>query len=161
MHPLQCHGRRKVRVSHLATAWTQDTLLEEQKRVNLALEQRDGIRRHFEFDWRHGAAVNPQYGTFVQTEIERLSITHPLIRTQYLLLPLSEAGSFFIPEQRALLRGEHPRQSIPTPEDQRPEDTYYVAGVDIAGPSEDPQARTISCAASTRAKTPPSCSSRR
>ena len=119
------------------TAWTQDTLLEQQKQINLRLEAEDGIQRHFEFDWRAGAAVNPSYDKFVRAQIQERSVNDPLIRTQYLLLPHSEAGAFFAPELRALLHGDHPRQTVPTPEDQLPEGTYYVAGIDIAGAAEE------------------------
>jgi hypothetical protein len=116
------------------TAWTQDTLLEQQKQTNLRLEAHDHFRRHFEYDWTHGAAANPSYDTFVRAEIERLGREHPLIRTQYLLQPLQEAGTFFTAEQRALLRGTHGRERLPSA---LPEDDYYVAAVDVAGAAEE------------------------
>ena len=119
------------------TAWTDDTLLEQQKHVNLQLQAQDGVQRHFEFDFRHGAAVNKAYGDFVQSEIAQLSLDHPLVKTQYLLQPLTNAGAFFSNEVRSLMHGEHPRQLVPLSEDEMPEGSYYVAGIDIAGAAED------------------------
>ncbi|HEV2121397.1 MAG TPA: hypothetical protein VGW38_01310 [Chloroflexota bacterium] len=116
------------------TAWTQDTLLEQQKQVNLRLEAHDQFQRHFEFDWTHGAPENPAYDTYVRGEIERLGAAHPLIRTQYLLQPLQEAGTFFSAEQRALLQGSHTRERLPQP---LPDGDYYVAAVDVAGAAEE------------------------
>jgi hypothetical protein len=119
------------------TAWTDQTLLELHKQENLRLQAQDGVQRHFEFDWRHGAAANKAYGDFVRAEIERYSIQNPFIKTQYLLQTLSDQGTLFSPETRALMRGEHPRQTAPLSDDDLPPDSYYVAGIDIAGPSED------------------------
>ena len=105
------------------TAWSADTLLATQKRLNLELEARDGIRRHFEAPWERVAEHNPSYGAFVQAEIARLGLEHPLIRTQYCLLDLEGQGRLFSPQQLALLQGDHPRQHLPTP------GRRYLAGV--------------------------------
>ncbi len=63
------------------TAWSDDTLLAHQRAVNLELEQRTGIRCHFEYDWRALAAINPAYRIFVEQEIARLGEDHPTIQT--------------------------------------------------------------------------------
>jgi len=97
------------------TTWTEDSLLETTKQTNLRLQQQDSLPRHVEFDWSHGAATNPLYGSFVQSEIDRLGDSHPLIRTQYLLLPLQDSGTFFSKHQLSLLQGTHPRQRVPPP----------------------------------------------
>jgi len=109
------------------TAWDRDSPLERQKQVNLELEHRDGRRRHFEYDWHVLAAVSPAYRAFVESEIARLGAEHPLIRTQYALHPLEEAGRLFPPAARALLEGSHPRLTGAEPGE------VYVAGVDVAG----------------------------
>src|SRR5262249_26582495 len=67
------------------------------------------------------------YDLYVRAEIERLGADHPLIRTQYLLQPLSDSGGFLSDAQLALLLGEHDRQRRPTP------GARYVAGLDLAG----------------------------
>jgi hypothetical protein len=109
------------------TAWSEDTLLAQQRAVNLEREQLTGERLHFEFDWRTLAAINPAYHTFVEREIERLGEQHSAIQTQYLLRPISGANSFLNPLQRTLLQGEHSWQEA------RIDDGWYIAGMDVAG----------------------------
>ena len=77
------------------TPWDGSTLLEQQKQANLELERRDGVQRHFRFDWLEVAACNPAYGRFVTAERERLGEEHPLFRTQY-ALELLEGGRGFL-----------------------------------------------------------------
>jgi hypothetical protein len=118
------------------TAWTDDSLLEATKRHNVHLEQLDPtFRRHFELDWTHGAAENEKYGKFVRSEIDRLGETHPLIKTQYLLQTLGDQGAFFTKDNLAQLNGTHRRMRVPSPPDGA--GSYYVAGVDVAGPAEE------------------------
>jgi hypothetical protein len=109
------------------TAWSDTTLLAQQRASNLALEQRDGVRRHFEYDWRTLAAINPSYRKFVEQEISRLGEEHLAIQTQYFLRPLSGAGYFLNALQRELLQGAHPW------EETRSDDGWYIAGMDVAG----------------------------
>jgi hypothetical protein len=112
------------------TAWTPDTLLARQAAINQAAERQDGVRRHFAFDWRHGARANPLYGRYVEAEIARLGAEHPIIRTQYCLQTLDGQAGFFSAEQRALLRGTHPRCRMPRA------GAAYIAGIDVAGALE-------------------------
>ena len=114
------------------TAWTEDCLLEKQRRENLERQTKLGRRLHFEYPWEHLAALNPAYGRFVEGEIARLGAGHPVIRTQYQLEYIAGLGRFLSPEQRALLSGRHARLSAPI------DGETYVAGVDVAG--EDEQA---------------------
>jgi hypothetical protein len=65
------------------TAWDDANLLERAKHANLAAERRDGVRRHFEYDWQDVAGVIPDYGKHVAKERERLGPEHPLFLTQY------------------------------------------------------------------------------
>lgn len=113
------------------TAWTADTLLEEQKQVNLALEARDGVRRHFQYDWPTVALYNPDYGRYVEGEIARLGSDHPLLRTQYCLETLAGTSGFLSDQQRAQMRGDHPRCHAGVP------GREYVAGIDLAGEDEE------------------------
>ncbi len=112
------------------TTWDDSSLLEEIKQANLELETKDGIRRHFRYDWQEVGKYNPDYVRFVQAERERLGENHPLFRTQYALLPITHGGGFLSRQQIALVLGEHSRQS--QPEGRR----TYVAGVDLAGECE-------------------------
>lgn len=113
------------------TAWTEDCLLEKARRANREREQSLGRRLHFEYSWEHLARLNPQYGRFVQNEIDRLGATHPVIRTQYRLECVAGLGRFFSPAQRGLLEGVHARLALPVPGE------VYVAGVDVAGADEE------------------------
>jgi hypothetical protein len=129
------------------TAWSDDTLLARTRAHNLAREEEDGIRRHFEFDWRTLAEFNPRYKNFVESEMLRLGSDHLSIRTQYRLLPISGAGFLLNDLQRHLLRGVHHWQAAPGTEggeddmEVAAEDGYYVAGLDVGG-EERPQPGT-------------------
>jgi len=116
-----------VTTVHYGTAWDEQTLLEEIKQHNLELEKKDGIKRHYRYDWQEVAKYNPDYLQYIETERARLGENHPLFRTQYRLLPISGGGGFLDAQQRAQLQGNHQRLN-------RPErGKVYVAGVDIAG----------------------------
>jgi len=112
------------------TTWDDSTLLEEIKRANLELERKDGVKRHFRYDWQEVGQYNPDYAKFVQAERQRLGEEHPLFKTQYALLPITHGGGFLSRQQIALVLGEHQRQS--QPEGKR----TYIAGVDLAGEHE-------------------------
>lgn len=111
--------------------WTADTLLEEQRQANLAQEARDGVRRHFQYDWQQVAACNPDYGRYVEGEIARLGSDHPLLRTQYCLETLAGVSGFLSNQQRAQMRGDHPRIHAALA------GREYVAGIDLAGEDEE------------------------
>ena len=115
---------------HYGTTWDDATLLEEVKQANLELEKKDGIKRHFRYDWQEVARYNPGYRAFVESERERLGEDHPLFRTQYALLPIRGGGGFLTSQQIAQLRGSHSRFRQPD------EGKIYVAGIDFAGESE-------------------------
>ena len=109
------------------TPWDGASLLEEVKEAHLEAERRDGVKRHFSFDWEAVAACNPLYRRYVESERARLGEDHPLFRTQYLLLPIAGRGGLFSPQQLAGMQGNHPRQHGPTA------GKMYVAGLDVAG----------------------------
>jgi hypothetical protein len=120
-----------VTTVHYGTTWDGATLLEEVKETNLELERRDGVRRHFRYDWEEVARYNPDYRAYVEAERERLGESHPLFLTQYRLLPVQGGGGFLSAQPRAQLRGEHARKHEPSNRG------IYVAGIDIAGEAED------------------------
>jgi len=109
------------------TAWDDANLLERARGAHLAAERRDGVRRHFEYDWRVVAASSAPYERFVSGEEERLGAAHPLFLTQYCLQSLPGAGRLFGPNQLTLLRGAHVALDAPAPGE------TYVAGLDVAG----------------------------
>jgi len=112
---------------YYGTAWDDTTLLERAKQANLEAERRDGIRRHFEYDWQTIARYVPAYGAYVENERRRLGDTHPVYLTQYCLKPVSGGGRLFTNAQRALLGGTHARLFAPAAGEE------YVAGLDLAG----------------------------
>ena len=117
------------------TAWSEDTLLAQVKTTNQEREERDGIRRHFQYDWRTLAKINPDYKAFVEEEIERLGEEHLTIRTQYRLQTVSGAGFLLSEKQRQLLRGIHAWLDSPDEDDT----DYYVGGLDVGGESKPAQ----------------------
>jgi hypothetical protein len=109
------------------TAWSDSTLLAQQRAANLEQQQQSGLRTHFEYDWRVLAAINPRYRAFVEQEIARLGEDHPAIQTQYFLHSLSGAGYLLSSLQCALLQGSHLWEETPGG------DGWYIAGMDVAG----------------------------
>jgi len=71
----------KVTTVHYGTTWDDTTLLEEIKQTNYELERKDGIKRHFRYDWPEVAKYNPDYLAYVEGERERLGEKHPLFLT--------------------------------------------------------------------------------
>jgi hypothetical protein len=124
------------------TAWDDNTLLEEVKQHNLELERKDGIRRHFQYDWQEVAKYNPNYLAYVESEKKRLGENHPLFLTQYCLQPIAGGDAFLSPSQRAQLQGGHPRLAAPVfyppgaPYTPMRTSKVYVAGIDLAGEAE-------------------------
>ena len=117
---------------HYGTAWHDTSLLEQVKQSNLELQRSDGIQRHFEFDWQAVARHNPHYQRFVEAERQRLGSDHPLFLSQYCLTPVSDDGRFLDYTRQALLQGSHCRINAPL------SGCTYVAGIDLAGESEEP-----------------------
>ena len=120
-----------VTTVHYGTTWDDGTLLEEVKQTNLELERRDGVKRHFRYDWEEVAKYNPDYREYVERERERLGENHPLFLTQYRLLPLHGGGGFLSVTQREQLQGEHVRRH------RGEAGRTYVAGIDLAGEAEE------------------------
>ncbi len=115
---------------HYGTTWDDSTTLEEVKQTNLELERKDGIKRHFHYDWQEVAKHNKDYLAYVEAERERLGEDHPLFLTQYRLLPIHGGGGFLSRQQRAQMAGGHSRRHQPEP------GRRYIAGIDLAGEAE-------------------------
>ncbi|MFQ6020225.1 MAG: hypothetical protein ACE5KW_05670, partial [Dehalococcoidia bacterium] len=98
---------------YYGTPWDDSTLLEQAVQANLERERRDGLRRHFQYDWTAVAEHNPAYARFVEAERQRLGEDHPLFLTQYALKTMSGGGRLFSPALRAQLQGQHRRLHAP------------------------------------------------
>jgi hypothetical protein len=112
------------------TMWTSRTLLSRVIRQLRGQEQMDGIRRVFFVPWQEVAKWVPAYGEYVRKEILRLGADHPIIKTQYELQEIDEAGRLFTAERRARMQGTHERLRQPRAGEQ------YALLVDVAGSDE-------------------------
>ncbi len=130
-----------VTTIHYGTTWDDSTLLEEIKQTNLELEEKDGIKRHFRYDWQEISKYNPDYRRYVQGERLRLGKDHPLFRTQYALLPIKGGGGFLSRQQIVLMLGTHPR--LKGPQDSK---MPYIAGIDLAGEREGDEKAALTAA---------------
>lgn len=126
-----------VTTVHYGTTWDDTTLLEEVKLANLELHRKDGIKRHFRYDWQEVARHNPEYQAYVEGERARLGEDHPLFRTQYLLLPIRGGGGFLTRQQVVSMLGRHDRLKEPQP------GKTYIAGIDLAGEREETKEQAL------------------
>ena len=124
-----------VTTVHYGTTWDDTTLLEEVKQTNLELERRDGVKRHFRYDWEEVAKYNPDYLAYVEAERERLGENHPLFLTQYRLLPIHGGGGFLSVTAAGATAGRT-REDAPGGDGE----STYVAGIDLAGEEEEARA---------------------
>ena len=97
------------------TAWNSQTLLARQKRLALAEEQADGLRRLFQINADEVAAEVPEYGKFVEGEVRRLGRTHPSVRTQFYSEEVDAESGMFPQGRIAMMQGTHPRRRSPQP----------------------------------------------
>jgi hypothetical protein len=126
-----------VTTVHYGTTWDDTTLLEEVKLANLEAQRKDGIKRHFRYDWQEVARHNPDYQAYVEGERARLGEDHPLFRTQYLLLPIRGGGGFLTRQQIVSMLGRHQRLKEPEP------GKTYIAGIDLAGEREETKEQAL------------------
>lgn len=110
------------------TTWDERSLLEKFKQGVAEGRARGKI---FRISPDQVAAANPRYGEFVDSEVARLGRDHPLIKTQYFLELLPNAGRMLKRQQLAIMHGEHERQ------ERREQERQIVAGLDFAGADED------------------------
>lgn len=140
------------------TVWTSRTLLARVIRRLRDKERQDGRQRVFLVPWEVVAAEVPSYGEYVKKEMARLGDNHPIIKTQYKLEEIDQAGRLFPAERIARMKGSHPRERTPPwlPHTRRggfqtrpppsplgggreagPHGASYVITVDVAGEDEE------------------------
>jgi hypothetical protein len=110
------------------TTWTDVTLLEQ---IKTGISEGRMRGKIFRVPWSEVAEHNPKYGRFVEGEILRLGREHPIIKTQYDLLPIEEAGHFLKAQQLKQIIGDHPRQH------RRQNNKIIIASLDFAGADEE------------------------
>ena len=124
-------------VIHYGTTWDDSTLLESIKQTNLELEKKDGVRRHFRYDYQEVGKYNRDYLLNAEMERLRLGEDHPLFLTQYRLLPLHGGGGFLNSVQQTQLQGTHSRLHHPPDSSLTTHNSkLYVAAIDLAGEAE-------------------------
>lgn len=109
------------------TTWTDDTLLEREKRKVLEGRAKGKVFRILP---EEVALDNPAYGDFVDAEVDEKGRDHPFIKTQYFLEPLPSAGRMLKPMQLRMMLGFHERA------EKRTDERQIVAGLDFAGADE-------------------------
>lgn len=101
-----------------------------------ALQEQDGRRRVFVYDWEAVAEHNARYGEFVQGERDRLGADNPVFLAEYCLVPMATVGRFFTDSDiDKLLSGEHKRGRLPGTVGQ----AILVGAVDFSGVEETPE----------------------
>lgn len=109
------------------TTWDETSLLEQFK---ASVQEGRAKGKIFRILPDEVAAANPAYGAFVDAEVARLGRDHPLIKTQYFLELLPNAGRMLKRQQLLLMHGEHARR------ERRTNERQIVAGLDFAGADE-------------------------
>jgi len=113
------------------TIWTSRTLLARVMRRLEEAQRKDGLQRVFVVPWQEVAREVPAYGVYVAKEMLRLGANHPIIRTQYELQEIDDAGRMLTPERVALMRGAFARERKPA------RGGVYVLTIDVAGEDEE------------------------
>ena len=111
----------------VGTAWTKNTLLARELRAAQYAEKGDGIRRVFIYNAEEVRKHNPEYGTFVDGETQRLGRDHPFIKSQYFCEEIDNEIGMFNERRRAFMQGDQPGHESPI------EGTTYAFLIDMAG----------------------------
>ncbi len=112
------------------TTWTSKTLLAREMQSALELEKQDGIKRVFLYNADDVRRIVPAYGKFIDGEVKKLGRQHPLIKTQYYCEEIDELTGMFNATRRALMIGDQPAQTEPTP------GHIYALTIDVGGQDE-------------------------
>jgi hypothetical protein len=111
------------------TAWTSSTLLAKTIKRLRVLEAVDGVKRVFVVTPAQVTAENPAYGEFVKRQLGKYGREHPFVKTQLFNEEIDSQGGMFPVARRALMRGTHPRERIPSGK-------IYAFLFDVAGEDE-------------------------
>jgi len=112
------------------TVWTKDTLLHRQAEIAKQEQERDGIRRLFQFNADDVRTLIPAYGAHVDRVVAEKGRQHPLVKTQYFCEEIDAQVGMFNAGRLALMHGDQPRQESPI------EGRLYAFLVDVAGMDE-------------------------
>ncbi len=90
------------------TSWTSNTLLAREKRLALAAEKVDGVKRVFIVDAPQAGRANRYYRQHVAAEILKLGRDHPFIRSQYFCEEVDAQAGMFHAARRLLMQADEP-----------------------------------------------------
>lgn len=90
------------------TAWTQNTLLERERRQALQLEAQDGIKRVFHYTAHDICLHVPAYQLHLQRKLAEQGRNHPHIRTQYFGETIEAQSGMFNPARLLMLTASSP-----------------------------------------------------
>lgn len=113
----------------VGTTWTSRTLLAREEDAAHEAEK-DGVKRVFSYDSNIVRKVVPDYGKFVDSEVNKLGREHPLVKTQYFCERIDSQAGMFNAGRRALMLGDQPSHEAPQP------GFIYAFLVDVAGQDE-------------------------
>ena len=99
-----------VTTVHYGTTWDENTLLEEIKQTNLELERKDGIRRHFRYDWQEIAKYNPDYRLMSKQKKCGSAKIIPYSLHNIVYCQFTAAADFFHASRRRNFRVNHTRK---------------------------------------------------
>lgn len=115
---------------YMGTTKTTNDFLWHKKQELEHLTAADGIQRVFLVSTDDVTRENPAYGVFLQTEIAKKGLHHPIIQAEYFLTPVDAAGGLFNERRRSMMLGDYPRQHRPK------RGGLYVATLDVGGQDE-------------------------
>ena len=95
------------------TSWTSNTLLAREKRLALAAEKADGVKRVFVVEARQAGRANRYYRQHVAAEIRKLGRDHPFIRSQYFCEEIDAQAGMFHAARLALMQADEPPVNVP------------------------------------------------
>lgn len=133
----------------MGTVWDDQNLLARQMAHAETLQEETGRQCLWKVDWTVVEKSLPAYGDRVRARIKQHGASHPFIRTEYLLIPLTGDGGLFGQARQQLMAGTHPRRRQPFA-GERIGLLLDVAGSDELmtaepGRDRDPDSRRDSC----------------
>ncbi|MBK8421766.1 hypothetical protein [Candidatus Villigracilis saccharophilus] len=114
----------------VGTVWTSNTLLAREENAAREAEKLDGRKRVFFYTADDVRQIVPDYGKFVDSEIQKLGREHPLVKTQYFCERIDSQAGMFNAGRMALMQGDQPAHETPQP------DHIYCFLIDVAGQDE-------------------------
>lgn len=115
---------------YLGTVRLSTDALGQKRRELERLQAQDGIQRVFVVPAETVTAENSAYSAFLRAQVDRYGRNHPIVASEYFLEALDGTFGLFPPARRALMQGQHKRQTRPQPGD------ITIITIDVGGQDE-------------------------